>query len=163
MVTVPESAAVPIPLSKLADVARSELQLKATSPPCSIVLGVPESTHDGAPGCGGGGSTTFNFSVQVTVPPAPVNVPTKVVVSSGETVAEPLAATVPIPGVIVRVVAFEEFHESVVDSPRVILSLASVSVQVGFLGASGDETTGSVTVTVVSHVMRPPTPANVPV
>ena len=54
-------------------------------------------------------------ALAVVVPPKPVAVMVYVVVSVGETIVDPLRATLPIPGSITQVSAFVEVHDKVED------------------------------------------------
>lgn len=74
---------------------------------------------------------TDTVTPAVAVPPGLVAVIVYPVVSVGDTVIEPFASTLPIPGSIVQVSAFDELHVRVDDSPYKRVSGSALRVTVG--------------------------------
>ena len=71
-------------------------------------------------GVAGGGTVTVTLASATAFPPGPVARAMYVVEADGLTVRLPEGSTVPTPLSMVTPVAFDEFHESVVDWPRSI-------------------------------------------
>lgn len=90
----------------------------------------------------------MTVALSAAVPPGPVTVMVYAVVTEGETLVDPVRGTVPTPWSILALVASVELHESVAESPDMIVSGDAVILTVG----------GSFTVTVTLSVAVPPRP-----
>lgn len=97
------------------------------------------------------GAVTVTVAVLVTLPPAPLAINVYVVVAGGETLCDPLAATV-VPS-RVTLVAFDVVHDSVAELPLTIDEGDAISDAVG-IGGGG----AAVTVTLAVLVTLPPAP-----
>ena len=86
---------------------------------------------------GGGGGFTLSVAWHAAFPPAPENVPVKMVVVAGEMLREPFSGTLPTPLSIVPDVALDEVQESVALCPAVIVAGESEMAHEGALGGGG--------------------------
>jgi hypothetical protein len=137
---VPDAPTSPMPGSMRTEVAPVVVHVSVADSPCAIDGG------DTPIVAVGGGSTTVSTVDDVTDAVVLVAVIVYVAVAAGLTVNEPVAATTPIPWLIVTVVAFVVAQESVADCPWVIDVGETPIVAVGG---------GGVTVSVVVAVADP--------
>ena len=152
--------ASPIPLSIESAVAFAVVQVRVAVPPESTLVGLAERVHAGAEGA----AVTVTGAEHVTVPPAPVAVPVKVVLAviAGVVVEPaPTGVTEPTPWLIENVFAFEVVQERMEVPPELTLVGLAESAHVGAAGGGGGG--AEVTVTVTVQFTEPPEPVAVPV